>query len=148
MDAETKSKLDASCTYHDICTICLEELYDLSKPVFRKPETGMAHPNEVFTLRCTHKFHFGCIQKWFVSHCPHKCPICRQCFIAPFPPPAPKRTDWHTPSPVTDDWGTPPAGGIQSLRDFRQNDSYNQWERKVKRDFWLAHYGHFLPNIP
>ncbi len=147
MNTGNQSKLEASSTI-DKCTICLEELHDSSELFVRKPETWNVNLGQVTTLTCNHKFHFPCIQRWFVSDHSHKCPICRQRSTLPFPPLGSKKTNWHYPIPVTDDWGTPPAGGPQARQYFRQNDTQNQLERKLKRDFWFAHYGHFLPNIP
>ena len=49
------------CWDHNKCAICLSE--------FRYHEKG------VFSLKCGHLVHGGCVDKWFEAH--HTCPVCR-----------------------------------------------------------------------
>tara|TARA_Y100001970_G_C13888374_1_gene677385 strand:+ start:471 stop:767 length:297 start_codon:yes stop_codon:yes gene_type:complete len=53
------SKNDSSKNY-DECVICLEDL-----------------KNNVVVLDCNHKYHYDCIQSWYLKKNVLKCPLCR-----------------------------------------------------------------------
>ena len=74
MGEESPTKVETGDSDDNYCMICMCSFNDIQSECTKK-EAGNKHYQVLRRLKCFHKFHVECIDKWLLKN--SKCPLCQ-----------------------------------------------------------------------